>query len=102
MIKLSVLYPNTGDCRFDWDYYGARHIPLIESLLGAACKRIEVEQGLSGAAPGSKPPYVAAAHLYFDSLETYQEAIAPHADAIRADVVNYTNVEPLLQVSELR
>ncbi len=102
MIKVSVLYPNTDECRFDMDYYQATHIPLVESKLGAACRRIEVEQGVSSAAPDSKPPYVAAGHMFFDSLEAYQEAFAPHAEAIMGDIANYTNVEPVVQISEIK
>lgn len=102
MIKVSVLYPNSEGCRFDMDYYRATHIPLVESRLGAACKRIEIEQGLSSAAPGSAPPYIAAGHMFFDSVDAYAEAFAPHAEAIMGDVPNYTNVEPVVQISELK
>ncbi len=69
MIKVSVLYPNTADCRFDMDYYRGTHIPLVEEKLGAACKRMEVERGVAGAAPDSAPPYVSGVHMFFESLE---------------------------------
>jgi uncharacterized protein (TIGR02118 family) len=41
-------------------------------------------------------------HLLFDSVEAYQQAFAPHVDAIMGDVKNYTNVEPVVQISEIK
>jgi uncharacterized protein (TIGR02118 family) len=36
MIKVSVMYPNTAEARFDHDYYRDKHMPLIKSRMGAA------------------------------------------------------------------
>ena len=52
MIKVSVLYPNQPNGRFDMTYYCDQHIPLVRRLLGSAVKNAAVEQGLSGGAPG--------------------------------------------------
>jgi hypothetical protein len=35
-------------------YYCDRHIPMVKQKLGAACKRVDLDQGLGGAQPGSK------------------------------------------------
>jgi len=48
MIKVSVFYPNTEGKKFDMAYYCNKHIPMVQQKLGAACKRVNVEQGLSG------------------------------------------------------
>ena len=79
MIKVSVLYPAGDNATFNMDYYCKRHMPLVQDRLGAACKRIAVEKGLSGAAPDTAPSYIAMGHLYFDSLAEFQTAFAPHA-----------------------
>jgi uncharacterized protein (TIGR02118 family) len=100
MIKVSVLYPNEEGKKFDMAYYCNKHIPLCEEKLG--CKRVDVEQGLAGAAPGTKAPFVAMCHFYFDSLEAFQETFAPHAAAIMADIPNYTNIPPMIQISEVK
>ena len=102
MIKVSVLYPNDEGSRFDMRYYCDRHIPMVRSKLGAACKAAAVEEGLAGAAPGSRAPFVAMGHLYFDSLDSFQVAFGPHAGAIMEDIPNYTNVQPTIQISEVR
>ena len=101
MIIVSVLYPSGVGSKFDMDYYLQRHIPMVQRRLGAPLKRVAVERGLAGGAPGAPPPYLAAAHLYFDSVEAFQGAFAPHAEPILSDVPNYTNTTPLIQISEV-
>jgi uncharacterized protein (TIGR02118 family) len=102
VIKVSVLYPNTAGSRFDMTYYLNKHIPMVQQKLGTALKGASVEQGLGGAQPGSPPAYVAMGHLLFDSVETFQKSFGPHAETIVADVSNYTNTQPTIQVSEVK
>ena|ERR1044072_1688529 len=101
MIKVSILYPNSEGSTFDMDYYCNTHIPMTEARLGAALKGVTIEQGLAGGAPGSQPTYIAAGHLLCESLEAFQEAFALHAQELMADIPNYTNVRPLVQISEV-
>ena len=102
MIKVSVLYPNQEDSRFDMEYYCTNHIPMVRRLLGSAVKNVAVEQGISGQAFGSRPAYLAMGHLYFDSVEAFQAAFGPHADVIMSDIANYTNSKPTIQISEVK
>ena len=102
MVKVSVFYPNTAGSTFDMQYYVNQHMPMVQQKLGPALKGVFVEHGLGGGVPGSAPPYVAMGHLMFDSVEAFQQAWAPHAAAIVGDVPNYTNVEPTIQVSEVK
>lgn len=102
MIKVSVFYPNIPGKKFDMEYYCSRHIPLVQEKLGAACKEVAVEAGLGGVAPGSSATYVAMGHLYFDSVEAFQTAFEPHAPAILGDIPNYTDLQPTIQISEVK
>ena len=102
MIKVSVLYEDSPGHTFDMAYYCGNHIPMVKQKLGAACKRAEVDQGLAGVPSGSKPRFVALAHFLFDSLEAFQQAFGPHAPAIMADVPNYTSLQPIIQISEVK
>jgi uncharacterized protein (TIGR02118 family) len=61
-----------------------------------------VEQGLGGAEPGSPATYVAMGHLLFDSVEAFQSAFGPYAEAIMADIPNYTDTQPTIQISEVK
>jgi uncharacterized protein (TIGR02118 family) len=102
MIKVSVLYPNSAGGKFDIDYYCQKHMPMVKRKLGDACKQMNVEQGVAGGAPGSAPTYVAMGHLYFDSVPAFQAAFAPHAQEIMSDIPNYTNSQPIIQISEVK
>ena len=102
MIKVSVLYPAGNGATFDMDYYCKSHMPMVQQKLGAACQSVAVEQGLGGGTPGSPPSYIAMGHLYFDSVASFQTAFAPHAIAIMEDIPNYTNVQPVIQISDVK
>ena len=102
MIKLSVLYPNEEGKKFDLEYYCNKHIPMVQQKLGAACRRVAVEQGLGGAEPGSRAAYIVMGHLYFDSIEAFQTVFGPHAGALMEDIPNYTDIQPTIQISEVK
>ncbi len=102
MFKLSVFYPNTPEAKFDMDYYVGTHMPLVQRLVGEVCKGTGADSGLAGGAPGAPAPYIAIGHVYFDSVEAFQAAFAPHAAEIVADIANFTNVEPTMQFSAVR
>ena len=101
MIKVSVLYPSGDGKTFDMDYYCNKHIPMVAGLLGDAVKSATVEKGLGGGAPGSPAPYSAMGNLYFNSMEAFENSFGPNAGAIMADLPNFTNSEPAIQVSEV-
>jgi uncharacterized protein (TIGR02118 family) len=77
-------------------------MPLVKRLLGAAVKGIAVEHGIGGGAPGAAPQFLAMGHIYFESVEAFQSSFGPHSAEIVADVANYTNVQPVLQISEVK
>lgn len=101
MIKVTVFYPNEEGKTFDMDYYLNKHMPLVKSLLGDSVKVIQVDKGLAGGAPDAPILYVAIGYLYFDTMSAYQNSIAPHLEALRNDRVNYTEIVPVVQVSEV-
>ncbi len=102
MIKVSAFYPNEEGKKFDMEYYFNKHVPMVQQKLGAVCKRLAVEQGLGGAVPGSQATYLIMFHLYFDSVEAFQNAFALHAQAIMGDIPNYTVPQPTIQIGEVK
>jgi uncharacterized protein (TIGR02118 family) len=102
MIKVSVLYPYSGGSKFDMGYYVRKHMPMVRQKLGTACKGVSVDQGLAGGAPGTQPTYIAMGHLLFDSAEAFQAAFSPHAAEIMADIPNYTAIQPIIQISDVK
>jgi uncharacterized protein (TIGR02118 family) len=102
MVKVSILYPRKDGATFNMNYYLDSHMPMARQKLGAACKGVAVEQGLAGGAPGAPPTYAAMGHLLFDSVESFQVAFGPHAATIMADIPNFSTVEPVIQISEVK
>jgi uncharacterized protein (TIGR02118 family) len=93
MIKLSVSYPSGDGTTFDHDYYAASHVPLCNSAFSPV--KTEIDKGIDG-------PSVAGVHFYFDSMDAFQGAMAnPKMADVMADVANYTNIAPVMQVSEV-
>lgn len=101
MIKVSVLYPKTASSRFDMDYYANRHVPMVLGMVGDACKGSAVEAGVCGTSADEPPAYAAMGHLYFESAEAFGAAFGPHAGAILGDIPNFTDVQPVIQLSEV-
>lgn len=101
MIKVSVLYANGEGKSFDIDYYCKKHVPMVGGLLGDALKAATVEKGLGGGAPNSPAAYAAMGNMYFNSMEEFGNSFGPNADEIMADLPNFTNIEPTIQISEV-
>jgi uncharacterized protein (TIGR02118 family) len=101
MIGVSVLYRNKLGAHFDHAYYRDTHIPLILARLGAAVKSCVIYRCISANDTDAEPPYVAMVHLYSESLEVFQASFTAHAAELEADVLRYTNISPIIQVSEV-
>jgi uncharacterized protein (TIGR02118 family) len=102
MVKVSVLYPNSADTKFDMTYYLNHHVPMARRLLGSALKGVSVEHGISGGEPGSAAAYIATGHLLFDSVQSFQASFAPHARELMDDIPKYTNSQPIIQIGEVK
>ena len=102
MIRESVMYPAGEGKKFDLDYYVKKHMPLVQARWGGmGLVRWEVDKGLAGGAPGSPAPFVCIGHIYFNSLDDLKKAVAAHGKELFADVPNFTNITPQVQISEL-
>jgi len=101
LLKVTILYPNGDGKTFDMDYYSNKHMPMLANLFGDALKKLEIDKGISGRTPNDLIPYLAIGYLYFENLSTYQKSFAPHAEKIRGDIPNYTNIQPIVQISEV-
>jgi uncharacterized protein (TIGR02118 family) len=101
MIKVTVMYANAPGARFDHDYYRDRHMPLVKARMGASCLYYTIDRGLAGGAPGTPAPYLAMCHIHCDSVQAFQAGFGPHAREIMADIHNYTDQEPQVQISEV-
>ena len=101
MIKVTILYPNEEGKTFDMDYYSNKHMPMLRKLFGNSLKKLEIDKGISGRTPNDPIPFLAVGYLYFESIADYQNSFGPNAQKIRGDIPNYTNIQPIVQISEV-
>jgi uncharacterized protein (TIGR02118 family) len=102
MVKVSVFYPSKPDGHFDVDYYLNTHMPLAISLLGNALKAVSVEIGLIAGTPDHLPPFTAICAFTCETAQSFTDAFLPNAEVLQGDIPNYTNIAPVIQVSEIR
>lgn len=99
--KVSVMYPYAEGKTFNMEYYESKHMPMVAKFLGSNLIKYTIEKGVASGIPNQPLPFMAIGTFYVKSLSDYQAAIAPNRDAIRADFQNYTNVSPVILVSEV-
>jgi uncharacterized protein (TIGR02118 family) len=98
MIRVAVLYPRTERKSFDMEYYRTRHMPLVKKHLAPIA--IEIDAGIPNP-QGQPSPNVAVGYMTFASMDEFLERFAPVAAKLQSDIVNYTDIEPIFQLSEV-
>jgi uncharacterized protein (TIGR02118 family) len=102
MFKVTILYAGGEDKTFDMDYYEKKHMPMVAGFLGKNLKFYEIDKGISGRTPNDKVPFVAIGYFYITDVAEYNKAIAQNREAIIGDIKNYTNIQPVVQISEVK
>jgi uncharacterized protein (TIGR02118 family) len=101
MTRFMILYPNDPGKKFDMKYYMEKHIPLVKSLLGTyGLVRVEVDKGIAGLG-GAPAPFVCVGVLCFESLEGLERGFEAKAPELMADIPNYTDIPPQIQISDI-
>ncbi|WP_350285061.1 EthD family reductase [uncultured Croceitalea sp.] len=101
MVKITIMYPNEQGKTFDMDYYANKHMPMVANLFGTPLKGYGIDKGIAGRTPDELLPYLAIGYFYFDSIEAYNNAFGPNAEKILGDIPNYTNIKPVVLISEV-
>ena len=102
MFKVSILYPNGEGKTFDMDYYEKKHMPMVAGFIGKNLKFYEIDKGIAGRTPTEKVPFLAIGSFFIADVAEYNKALAPKRDTIIGDFKNYTNVQPVIQISEVK
>ena len=95
------MYPFAEGKTFNMEYYQTKHMPMVAAFLGTNLVKYTIEKGVASGIPNQPLPYMAIGTFYVKSLADYQAAMGPNRDAIRADIGNYTNISPIILVSEV-
>ncbi len=64
-------------------------------------QQAQIDRTLAGPDPSVKPAWIAAGHLYFASMESFESSFGPNAEEIMGDIPNFTNVQPDVVISEV-
>lgn len=102
MFKVTILYPNGEGKTFDMDYYEMKHMPMVAGFLGNNLKFYEIDKGVSGRTPEDKLPFLAIGYFYVQDIAEYNQAIAQNREAVVNDIKKYTNIQPIVQISEIK
>lgn len=102
LFKVAILYPNGEAKTFDIDYYESKHMPMVAGLLGKNLKFYEIDKGIAGRTPNEKVPYLAVGYFYVKDVAEYNKVIGQNREAVISDIKNYTNIQPVIQISEVR
>ncbi|MEM9341191.1 MAG: EthD family reductase [Bacteroidota bacterium] len=100
-IKVTIMYPNEEGKTFDMEYYSKKHMPMVAQLFGDYLKGMSIDKGIAGSTPEESIPFLVIGTFYFNKLEDYGAAFGPNTEKILEDIPNYTNVLPIVQISEV-
>ena len=78
-----------------------KHIPMASSKIGDALKGATILKGAAGVEPGSAAPFLVITQFLFESVDSFQASFGAHGEALVADIPNFTNSEPVIQISEV-
>ncbi|NQE65268.1 EthD family reductase [Caulobacter sp. RHG1] len=100
MAVFTVLYPAADGAKFDEAYYTGTHIPLVkEAFAPTGLLNVQVLKGLAGGG-GAPAPYVMMVNLTFRDAAALQASLGgPRAAEVMGDVANFTDIQPVAQIS---
>ncbi len=102
MFKVAILYPNGDDKTFDMDYYEKKHMPMVAGFIGKNLKFYEIDKGIAGRTANDEAPFAAIGYFFITDIAEYNKAIAQNREAVISDFKNYTNIQPVVQISEIK
>jgi uncharacterized protein (TIGR02118 family) len=71
-------------------------------LLGNNLKFYEIDKGIAGRTPTDKVSFVAVGYFYINDVAEYNKAIAQNRDTVVNDIKKYTNIQPVILISEIK
>ena len=101
LFKVTILYPNGDGKTFDMAYYESKHMPMVAGFLGKNLQFYEIDKGIAGRTPNDKVPYLAVGYFYVKDVAEYNKAIGQNRETVINDIKNYTNIQPVIQISEV-
>ena len=99
MFVVAVMYPADSGTKFEHDYYMQTHMPLVrERWTSLGLQDTKVMRGMNGP-DGAAPTYKVVTLLTFASKDQF-DAAARQGKEIFADIPNFTDGKPVMQLFE--
>jgi uncharacterized protein (TIGR02118 family) len=96
-----MLYRNTPDAQFDFDYYVNTHLVDFKRRMSEfSLSSFEVQKCIS-TMRGDPPDYLCITHLDFDDRDRMTAGFAKHGTELKAAFAEYTNVQPEITVCKI-
>ena len=100
MILVSVMYPQESGSTFDQTYYVEKHIPLVKARWSSmGLEKVDLVRGV-GTPDANPAPYRVMALLWFRTMQDFEKAAKEHGREIFADIPNFTDGKPVVQINE--
>lgn len=100
MIRIAIMYANKPGNEFNSNYYRSFHLALVkEKYTPFGLQGIELDEAKVLDGP-QKAPYFAIGYLLFGSTKEFLNAVKEAGEEVMADVENFTNAKPIIQVSQ--
>lgn len=97
---MTVLYTKTEKSSFNFDYYLAKHIPLVKDRFQSfGLSEVRLLRG-TAALDGSHAAFEVIAELTFPSTQHLSDALRAHGDEVISDIPAFTDVNPSIQLNE--
>jgi uncharacterized protein (TIGR02118 family) len=101
LAKVTGVYRWADGAHFDHAYYGTAHARLTTELLAPlGLLRFESDRTVGDGSP-QPGEVVATSNAYFATIAEAHTALRKAGAALAADLANYTNIRPMLHVSEV-
>lgn len=100
MICFVVTYTNAEGANFNFDYYLNTHLPMADDLLSEyGLLKTEVGKGIKNSR-GELPAYTCITQLHFSNIDQMTMGFSSHGAQLKADIKNYTNIDPVFTLIE--
>ena len=98
MIRITLIYRDSENSHFDFQYYVNHHVEMSRRLL-ADCGLVSIEvQKCVRTLDGGEPDVVCISHVDFENEDGLSKALEVHGAEMMADFPNYTNIDPEIYV----
>jgi uncharacterized protein (TIGR02118 family) len=104
MFNISFIYQKKQGAEFNLEYFVNFHVPMTLKLLSGkrGFKGVSVEIGLDMEDAKFESSVIAISQYYYDTIEHFMEEYSYHEKEISEDLVNYSNIKPVIQINKVQ